>query len=64
MSTEVANVIADALQLIMKRQSCWVEFLGNNTDNNTDNSEQDESSSLGLSWFLVSQNDKSLSQWH
>ncbi|XP_024921803.1 phosphatidate phosphatase LPIN2 isoform X1 [Cynoglossus semilaevis] len=33
----------------MKRQSCWVEFLGNNTDN----SEQDESSSLGLSWFLV-----------
>lgn len=62
MSTEVANVIADALQLIMKRQSCWVEFLGNNTD--TDNSEQDESSSLGLSWFLVSQIDKSLSQWH
>lgn len=62
MSTEVANVIADALQLIMKRQSCWVEFLVNNTD--TDNSEQDESSSLGLSWFLVSQNDKSLSQWH
>lgn len=60
MSTEVANVIADALQLIMKRQSCWVEFLGNNTDN----SEQDESSSLGLSWFLVSQIDKSLSQWH
>ncbi|XP_037643899.1 phosphatidate phosphatase LPIN2 isoform X2 [Sebastes umbrosus] len=39
----------------MKRQRSWGdrELLGSNTDDNTDNSEQDESSSLRLSWSLA-----------
>ncbi|XP_049930612.1 phosphatidate phosphatase LPIN2 isoform X2 [Epinephelus moara] len=39
----------------MKRQRSWGdwELLGNNTDDNTDNSEQDESLSLRSSWSLA-----------
>lgn len=39
-------------KVMQKQRSCGdIELLGNNTDN----SEQDESSSLRLSWSLVSQ---------
>ncbi|MED6232058.1 Nuclear elongation and deformation protein 1, partial [Ataeniobius toweri] len=39
----------------MKRQRSWVnwEVLGSTTEDNTDNSEPDESSSLRLSWSLT-----------
>ncbi|XP_070700852.1 phosphatidate phosphatase LPIN2 [Pempheris klunzingeri] len=39
----------------MKRQRSWGdgEYLGSNTEDNTDNSEQDESSSLRSSWSLA-----------
>ena len=54
---EVGKVRTGAPLTEMKRQRSWGdrELLGSNTEDNTDNSEQDESSSLRSSWSLVSQ---------
>ncbi|XP_044077043.1 phosphatidate phosphatase LPIN2 isoform X2 [Siniperca chuatsi] len=52
---EVGKVKAGAPLPVMKRQRSWGhrELLGSNTEDNTDNSEQEESSSLRSSWSLA-----------
>lgn len=60
---EVGKVRAGAPPSVMKRPRSWGDrdLLGSNTED-TDNSEQDESTSLRSSWSLVSHNDRSLGQ--
>ncbi|XP_071347571.1 phosphatidate phosphatase LPIN2 isoform X2 [Trachinotus anak] len=52
---EVGKVRAGAPLKVMKRPRSWGdgEILGSNTEDTTDNSEQDESSSLRSSWSLA-----------
>lgn len=54
---EVGKVRAGAPLIVMKRQRSWGdrELLESNTEDNTDNSEHEDSSSLRSSWSLVSQ---------
>lgn len=52
----LGKVRASAPQTVMKRSRSFGDrqLLRSNTEDNTDNSEQDESSSLRSSWSLVS----------
>lgn len=61
---ELDKVRAGPPLAVMKRRRSWgdSELLGSNTEDTTDNSEQDEASSLRSSWSLVSHGDRSLSQ--